>query len=89
LENNVCVFENGKSCNILTKKECVNCSFFKTEEQYRDHKKKADERFDRLSFDRRKEICDKYHLTVAEAVAATPERTALEVEEKEVQENAD
>ena len=81
MENEACVFENGKNCTILTKKQCGNCSFFKTEEEYQKHKEKSAERFERLSFDRRKEICDKYNLTVAEA--------APKVEEKEKQDNAD
>ena len=75
--SDTCYFENGKNCSILTKKQCGNCSFFKTEEEYREHKKKADERFDSLSFDRRKEICDKYSLNLAEAVSIVEEKEAV------------
>lgn len=64
--DNICVFDKGKQCSILTRKECVNCSFFKTEEEYKRHKEKADERFNRLSFDRRKEYGDKYRIKLAE-----------------------
>jgi hypothetical protein len=41
-----CFADKGNECSALTKKECQDCGFFKTEEQHQKDKKKV---FNRLS----------------------------------------
>ena len=39
-----CYFDNGRKCIALTSRFCTGCSFFKTEQQFKDGRKMALER---------------------------------------------
>lgn len=36
-----CVFDNENSCRVLNEKDCLGCSFFKTEEALKEGREKA------------------------------------------------
>ena len=60
-----CVFDEGEwKCSALTKKRCVGCSFYKTEEQLSAGREKAEERLKELSGEQRLRIEDTYHKRV-------------------------
>lgn len=57
----VCVFKvNDRRCSVLTKKACMRCNFYMTEEEFKARREKAEERLKSLSPEKQREIVDKY-----------------------------
>ena len=58
---NNCAFDNGNKCIALCKKQCVGCTFRKTEEEVQEGRRKAKERIKRLPLITRIYITRKYY----------------------------
>ena len=57
----VCAFKiDNRRCSALTKKACMRCHFFKTEEEVKVSREKAEARIRSLSPQKQREIADKY-----------------------------
>jgi hypothetical protein len=55
-----CVFDNGRTCSILTTHTCEKCSFRKTKRELDLGRERALERIDGLPQDQRDAIKNKY-----------------------------
>ena len=56
-----CVFDKGKRCSALTKKDCIGCHFRKTREEYEQGQKEARDRIEGLPDDERVYIDRTYY----------------------------
>jgi hypothetical protein len=56
-----CVFDNGNSCEALTRRRCAGCAFRKTEKELLAGREYAAELLDRLPREQRKAIEEKYY----------------------------
>ena len=55
-----CVFDKGMGCAALREKQCHECSFYKTQAQLTEGRKKADERIASLPSEQQAHIRLKY-----------------------------
>ena len=60
-ENIKCYFDNGKKCNVLTTKVCLECSFRKSEAEFKCGRSNAEKKLKKLPKDKLKSIAAKYH----------------------------
>lgn len=56
-----CIFEKGNECNALREKKCEGCSFYKTEAELIEGRRKAQERIDSLPEKQRIHIIRTYY----------------------------
>ena len=56
-----CAFDHGHSCAALNIKKCKGCSFFKTETELEEGRRRSQERLKTLSAIEQKRIYDSYH----------------------------
>lgn len=59
----ICAFDNGNSCLVLNEKTCSGCTFYKTEEQLNEGRKKVDRLLKRLPPEQQRHYDEKYHNT--------------------------
>lgn len=59
----ICAFKiDDRRCSALTKKACMRCNFFKTEEEVKASRERAEERIRSLPINKQRAIIDKYIL---------------------------
>lgn len=58
-----CVFDKGKRCSALTKKDCIGCKFRKTREEYEQGQKEARDRIEGLPYEEKLYIDRTYYNT--------------------------
>lgn len=57
-----CAFSLGNKCSALTKKACGRCHFYKTEEELKESRARAEARIGTLPSEKRFEITFKYNV---------------------------
>ena len=68
-ENAKCYFDNGKKCNVLTTKVCLECSFRKSEAEFKCGRAEAEKRIKRLPKDKVKSIASKYYSSLYKTIS--------------------
>ena len=56
-----CAFDKDDFCTALQEKSCSNCPFYKSENNLKEGRKKADERIERLPLETRTRIFRTYN----------------------------